>query len=183
MNNSNFASVTVVADDLGNVVRVSQNNPEYGVIRVVQESVQFTNGWMRRKEKSALIPGFVEDLQSLKWKNGEKLDGQIIVKESLEAFSEVNPDRDLKYAFAGGPLCVFEDQPIYRKAFYTTDMNDKDEYIQHTNAQEIRESSSNSDLIAKTTAPAKKQKVEEPVAAAVEEDLADDDAGDVSFEF
>ena len=182
MNNSNFAPVTVVADDLGNVVRVSENNPEYGVIRVVQESVQFVNGWMRRKEKSALIPGFVEDLQSLKWKNGEKLDGQIIVKESLEAFSEVNPDRDLKYAFAGGPLCVFEDQPIYRKTFFTLDMEQTDEYIQHTNSTEIREASADSNADLKK-APAKKQKVEEPVAAAVEEDLADDDAGDVSFEF
>lgn len=182
MNNSNFASVTVVADDLGNVVRVSQNNPEYGVIRVVQESVQFTNGWMRRKEKSALIPGFVEDLQSLKWKNGQELSGQIIVKESLEPFNEVDPDRDLKYAFAGGPLCVFEDQPIYRKTFFTLDMEQTDEYIQHTNSTEIREASADSNADLKK-APAKKQKVEEPVAAAVEEDLADDDAGDVSFEF
>jgi hypothetical protein len=181
MNNSSFAPVKVVADDLGNVIRVSSNNPEYGVIRVVQESVQFVNGWMRRKEKSALIPGFVEDLQSLKWKNGQELSGQIIVKESLEPFNEADPDRDLKYAFAGGPLCVFEDQPIYRKTFFTLDMNQTDEYIQHTNSEEIREAGSNSNADVQKVAT-KKQKVEEPVAAEVEEELADD-AGDVSFEF
>jgi hypothetical protein len=182
MNNSNSNSVKVVADDLGNVIRVSTNNPEYGVIRVVQESVQFSNGWMRRKEKSALIPGFVEDLQSLKWKNGQEVEGQVVVKESLEAFNENDPDRDLKYAFAGGPLCVYEDQPIYRRTFFTTDMNDTDEYVQHTNSSEIREASAENSAPVEKKATPKKEKVAEPVTAEVEEEL-DEDTGDVSFDF
>lgn len=182
MNNSNSNSVKVVADDLGNVIRISSNNPEYGVIRVVQESVQFSNGWMRRKEKSALIPGFVEDLQTLGWKNGQEINGQVVVKESLDSFNENDPDRDLKYAFAGGPLCVHEDQPIYRRTFFTTDMNDTDQYVQHTNSSEIREASAENSAPAKKASTPKKEKVVEAVTAEVEEDL-DDDASDVSFDF
>lgn len=182
MNNSNSNSVKVVADDLGNVIRISSNNPEYGVIRVVQESVQFSNGWMRRKEKSALIPGFVEDLQSLGWKNGQEINGQVVVKESLDSFNENDPDRDLKYAFAGGPLCVHEDQPIYRRTFFTTDMDETDQYVQHTNSSEIREASAENSAPAKKASTPKKEKVVEAVTAEVEEDL-DDDASDVSFDF
>src|SRR5210317_480495 len=151
------SKVTIVADDLGNVVRVSENNPEYGNVRVVQESVQFTNGWMRKKEKSALIPGFVEDLQSIDWKAGETLNGQIVVKESLEPFNENDPDRDLKYAFAGGPLCVFEDQPIYRRTFFTQNMEETDQYVQHTNTAEIREASAENGTTV-SEKPAKKVK-------------------------
>ena len=178
MNNSNSNSVKVVADDLGNVIRISSNNPEYGVIRVVQESVQFSNGWMRRKEKSALIPGFVEDLQSLGWKNGQEINGQVVVKESLDSFNENDPERDLKYAFEGGPLCVYEDQPIYRRTFFTTDMNDYDQFIQHTNIAEIREAISTRDSVTAAPAkPAAKVKKEEPVAV---EESNDED---VSFDF
>ena len=90
--NKTEMNVKVVADDLGNVIRVSANNPDYGVIRVVEESIQFQNGWMRRKDKSALIPGFVEDLKTLNWKNGQKIAGQIVVKEALEPFNENDPD-------------------------------------------------------------------------------------------
>src|SRR5210317_426944 len=172
------SKVTIVADDLGNVTTLSKNNPEYGNVRVVQESVQFTNGWMRKKEKSALIPGFVEDLQSIGWKAGETLNGQIVVKESLEPFNENDPDRDLKYAFAGGPLCVFEDQLIYRRTFYTENMNDHDEFIQHTNTEEIRGAVNNSDLKpAKEEKPAKKEAVETVAETAEESD------DDVSFDF
>lgn len=172
MENSN---VIVVADDLGNVVRVSENNPDYGVIRVVQDAVQFVNGWMRNKQKSALIPGFVEDLQKLNWENGQEVKGQVVVKESLEPFNENDPDRDLKYAFAGGPLCVFEDQPIYRRTFFTQNMEETDQYVQHTNTAEIREASAENGTTV-SEKPAKK--VKETVAEATEE--SDDD---VSFDF
>lgn len=182
MNDSNYSPVKVVADDLGNVTRVSQNNPEYGVIRVVQEAIQFSNGWMRRKEKSALIPGFVEDLQSLKWKNGQELNGQIIVKESLEAFNVNDPDRDLKYAFSGGPICVFEDQPIYRRSFFTTDMNDTDEYIQHTNSDEIRESSA-ANTATKSVVATKPAAKQASVMAEVEAEEDTEDTSDVKFDF
>ena len=180
MNKTIENNVKVVADNLGNVIRVSANNPDYGVIRVVEESVQFQNGWMRRKEKSALIPGFVEDLKTLGWKNGQMISGQVVVKEALEPFNENDPDRDLKYAFEGGPLCIYEDQPIYRRTFFTTDMNDYDQFIQHTNVAEIREAINTRESVTAAPAkPAAKVKKEEPVAETVEES-ADED---VSFDF
>ncbi len=41
--------VKVVADEFGNVVRVSTNNPEYASIRVEQSTFSFSKGWMRKK--------------------------------------------------------------------------------------------------------------------------------------
>lgn len=179
--NKTEMNVKVVADDLGNVIRVSANNPDYGVIRVVEESIQFQNGWMRRKDKSALIPGFVEDLKTLNWKNGQKIAGQIVVKEALEPFNENDPDRDLKYAFAGGPLCVYEDQPIYRKTFFTLDMNQTDEYIQHTNVAEIREAINGKEVTEVKPVAKKESKVNTKLVEELVSESSDDE--DVSFEF
>ena len=40
--------VTIEPDKSGNVIRVSTNNPEYGYVRVTQESVAFTaTGWVK----------------------------------------------------------------------------------------------------------------------------------------
>jgi hypothetical protein len=70
---------------------------------------------------------------------GSVFPGKLVIDEALEAF---NPgpyqDRDLKYAFEGGPLCVFEDMPIYRRTRYTENVNEMDTLIQHTNTEEIR---------------------------------------------
>jgi hypothetical protein len=47
---------------------------------------------------------------------------------------------DLKYAGKTGVVCRFFDEPIYRQSFYTENVNEQDELIQHTNTDEIRES-------------------------------------------
>ena len=58
--------VTVVPDDNGNVIRQSQNSPEYGFVRVTQDSVQYgNNGWVQRKTRSSLILGKLEDLKEI----------------------------------------------------------------------------------------------------------------------
>ena len=47
--------VKVVADEFGNVIRVSQNNPEYGFVRVEQDAIEVSNGWVRRKVRSSIV--------------------------------------------------------------------------------------------------------------------------------
>ena len=60
------SKVTVVADDNGNVIRQSQNNPDYGYVRVTQDAVQYgVNGWVNRKSRSALILGLMDDLKDV----------------------------------------------------------------------------------------------------------------------
>ena len=184
MNKAQF--VNVEADDMGNIIRVSENNPEYGTIRVSQTAVSFVNGWAKSQSKSALIPGKVEDLQMFvdAFVNDGKIEGKVVVKESLDSFNSLNPDRDLKYAFNGGPLCVYEDQPIYRKSFFTTNLKEQDEFITHTNGDEIREAlamrSDNSD-IAKVAAKSSKKVVEAPVDETITEEVEEDE--NVTFDF
>lgn len=133
------SKVRVVADIYGNVINVC-SNAEYGYVRVEQEtSVSAAKSWINRKLVKALIMGTMEDLMAQKFYAGQELPGKIVVKESHEPFDQENPDRDLKYAGTTGIPCHVYGEPIYRKAFYTEDMNDDHELIQHTNGDEIRE--------------------------------------------
>jgi hypothetical protein len=139
--------VTIVADDNGSVIRVSKNNPEFGHVRLTQEKVGFGNqGWVKRSTRSTLIHGTVEDLQATGLANKKELPGQIVIKEQFEAFSNNNPDRDLKIAGDTGVICVGTNtetgemnSPIYRKTFYSMDSDEQDTLITHTNGAAIRE--------------------------------------------
>lgn len=133
-------AVRITADENGNVIGVSDNNPEYGFVRVLQTVAQYSDeGWLRMSKRSALIKGKVSELMELGFKEGDTLPGKIIVRESLEAFNPSNPDRDLKIAGSTGVICRVDDQPIYRQSFYTTNMNAQDELIMHNNRTEIQE--------------------------------------------
>jgi hypothetical protein len=174
--------VKVVADEFGNVIRVSQNNPEYGFVRVEQDAVEVSNGWVRRKVRSSIIPGLVSDLKAIGWEADQMLDGKITVKESLDAIMESNPDFGVKRAGQDGPICVFEDQPIYRRTYYTLDVNDQDVFIQHTNVDEIRESNASRNAKVVTIKPVTKAKVE-VVVDEMEVPVTSEESSDVSFDF
>jgi hypothetical protein len=135
-----MGKVLVTADKNGNVIGVSENNPEYGYVRVEQTG-SFINdqGWLRISRRSALIKGLVKDLVETGFSEGQELEGKIVVVESLTPFNPENPDRDLKIAGDSGVICRIDDQPIYRQSFYTTNQNNQDQLIMHTNAEEIRE--------------------------------------------
>lgn len=134
------SKVTVKADEHGNVIVVSQNNPEYGSIRVEQSSHQINSkGWLKLTKRSAFIKGLVTDLVAADFKTGQQITGKIVVKESFTPFNPTNPERDLKIAGDTGIICRVDDQPIYRQSFFTSDNNATDELITHTNTEEIRE--------------------------------------------
>lgn len=142
------SKVKVSANDKGQVVVPSENNSEYGHIRVTQDvvSIDERTGFVRRKAISALIPGTVDDLKSFGWVNGQSVAGKIVVKESLEAFNPNDPERDLKYAGDTGIICTLGGQPIFRKAFYTQNENAQDVKVQHDNTAEIVAARSKSSL-------------------------------------
>lgn len=135
-----MGKVVVTADKNGNVIGISENNPEYGYVRVEQTG-SFINdqGWLRISRRSALIKGLVKDLVETGFTDGQELKGKIVVVESLTPFNTDNPDRDLKIAGDTGVVCRIDDQPIYRQSFYTTNENVEDQFIAHTNREEIRE--------------------------------------------
>ncbi len=147
-----MSKVKVVADEFGSVVSISPNNPDYGYIRVEQDCPVFNSkGWFDFKKRCAIIPGKTEELKRAVhagfFKAGNELPGKIVVKEQLEPLMESNPDFGLKRAGANGPVLLFEDQMIYRRAFYTENLNETDVLIQHTNIEEVRTANSNFDII------------------------------------
>lgn len=135
------SKVVVLADETtGAVVNVSQNNPEYGYLRVQQVRTMIDdNGFLRRKPVSALIPGTVDELQASGFFAGQELDGKIIVEESLEPFNEKNPDRDLKIAGETGIVCTLGGLPIYRRTKMSFDGSLTDTLIKHDNVEQLRE--------------------------------------------
>ena len=135
-----MSKVLVTADQNGNTIGVSQNNPEYGYIRVEQQAIQISDeGWLRNVKRSALIKGKVTDLLETGYKEGTELPGKIVVIESLTPFNTENPDRDLKIAGLSGVICRIDDQPIYRQSFYTSNPNAYDQLLSHNNSTEIKE--------------------------------------------
>lgn len=153
--------VIVTADQNGNVIGVSQNNPEYGYIRVEQTAPMVTDkGWLKISKRSSLIKGRVEDLQTLNYSAGQQLPGTIVIKESLQPFNTENPDRDLKIAGETGVVCRIDDQPIYRQTFYTTNPNSYDELITHDNTEEIREVQAAQKAMSKITSTRRTQVAE-----------------------
>lgn len=135
-----MSKVTVTADENGNVVVPSPNNPEYGYVRVEQYANQINDeGWLRIVKRTAFIKGKVDDLMDQNYHEGFQLPGKIVVKESLTPFYEENPEKDLKIAGDTGVVCRLDDQPIYRQSFFTTNLSATDELINHTNSDEIRQ--------------------------------------------
>lgn len=135
-----MSKVVVTADANGNVIGISKNNPEYGYVRVEQTVNQINDrGWLRTVKRSALIKGQIKDLVEAGFTEGKQLPGKIVVVESFKPFNPENPDRDLKIAGDTGVICRVEDEPIYRQTFYTFNENAVDEFIMHTNTNEIRE--------------------------------------------
>lgn len=134
------SKVKVTADKAGNVIVKSKNNPDYGHIRVIQTRMVIEeNGFARRKVISALIPGLITDLKGFGWEADQEVLGKIIIKESLKPFNTKDPERDFKIAGKSGIVCMLEDQPIYRKHFYTLNESANDQLIKHDNEEEIRE--------------------------------------------
>jgi hypothetical protein len=132
--------VKVSADKNGNIVAISESNPEYGYIRVEQNALEVNgNSWLKIVKRSTLIKGKVTDLVEAGFKSNQELPGKIIVIESFEPFNPENPDRDLKIAGKTGVICRHDDQPIYRQSFYTTNIDAEDQFIAHNNTAEIRE--------------------------------------------
>jgi hypothetical protein len=132
--------VRIVADQNGNIIGVSQNNPEYGYVRVEQIGSNINQqGWLRKSKRSALIKGTVQDLLDANFTSGQELPGRIVVIESHTPFNPQNPERDLKIAGDTGVICRVNDQPIYRQSFYTPSDDAQDELIMHTNTDEIRD--------------------------------------------
>jgi hypothetical protein len=146
------SKVNIIADDMGNVIRQSSTNSEFAHVRLQQERVTFGNtGWVKKSSLSTLLHGKLEDLQSLGLENMKSLPGKIIIKESLEPFSNTDPERDYKYAGDTGIVCCQDGQPIYRKTFYVSDTTAEDVLVAHTNGQDIKDANGGGSFLNKAS--------------------------------
>ena len=135
------SKVKVVADATTNsVITVSQNNPEYGFVRLEQTRTMFDdNNVLKLKVVSTLIHGTVAELQAAGFYAGQELPGKIVVTESMEAFNAKNPERDYKVAGNTGIICTLGGSPIYRKTTYSTASNVEDTLVRHDNVEQLRQ--------------------------------------------
>ena len=139
--------VIVTADQAGNVITPSKNNPEWGYVRVEEGRVEINEkNFARRVTLSALVYGRLEDLAAFGWKDGTVLSGRVLVQESFDPFNDKNPEKDLKIAGSTGIVCEGADpetgeiRPIYRKNIYdpSATAEAQDCTIDHVNGEEIR---------------------------------------------
>jgi len=132
-------TVKVTANDAGQVIVRSENNPEWGHIRVEQTLLVVDDqGFAKKSRRSALIPGLIEDLSAFGYTAGQEISGKIIIKESLTPFNKKNPKRDLKIAGDSGVVCRQDGMPIFRKSVFTADLSKGDDTLSHTNDDEIK---------------------------------------------
>jgi hypothetical protein len=137
MKNSN---VVVVADELGNVIRQSKTNSDYGFIKLEQKRFILGNGrtnFVDAKPVTTILLEKVSVLQTLELQANEVLVGKIIIKESLVPFNKNDADRDLKVAGQTGIVCSVDGQPIYRKTFFIGDVSAQDTLVAHDNGEAI----------------------------------------------
>tara|TARA_R110002126_G_scaffold79669_10_gene197715 strand:- start:1357 stop:1824 length:468 start_codon:yes stop_codon:yes gene_type:complete len=132
------SKVIVTQDKQGQVVTPSAN-AEWGYIRVEQSRVVIDEqNFAKRSTISALIYGKTADLNSFGWAQGTELPGTITVTEQTEPFNPKSSEKDLKRAGDSGVVCMFGDDPIYRKNFYKNDPEAMDATLEHTNGDEIK---------------------------------------------
>ena len=137
------SKVEIVPNQQGGKIRVSKNNPEYAHILLKQDKTTIQGGWVRKKTYHALLHGKLEDLKDLGINRLTYMEGQIVVKESTEAFNSENPEQDYKYAGDTGIVCCRDGEPIYRRAYYDATMLETDVFVSHTNGDAIREANNN----------------------------------------
>jgi hypothetical protein len=131
-------TVTITPDSNGNIIRQSRN-PEIGYIVLKQESSEVKRGWLNNKTRTALLRGNIDDLKAQKYKKNSKLPGRIVVFETTEPLSAIDPERGLKRAGDGGIICCTADgEPIYRETYWDPSGQDEDSFIPHANGDLIR---------------------------------------------
>ena len=134
------SKVRVVADaTTGAVINVSENNPEWGYIRVSQSRLIIgDNGFLTPKTLNFLIKGTVDTLKQAGFYAGQELPGNILIEESLEPFNKKNPERDYKVAGDTGIVLTVNGSPIYRRTVYSASANAEDTLMKHDNVEELR---------------------------------------------
>lgn len=134
---SSKVKIVLTSDD--QIVTPSLNNPEYGYIQVEQSLFDFNpQGFVVPRRRVAMIIGKLIHLDLLRLTPDYEFSGKIVVEETLTPSDPNDSMKNIKRAFAMGPICRVDDSPIYRRSYYTEDIYKEDILIPHTNGDEIK---------------------------------------------
>ena len=116
----------------GLVITPSTKNPEYGTISVKETHKSMEGNFLNIQNRVAFIRGKLTDLSSLGLKEGQKISGKIIRRESFEPFYEgqlpkVNPNT--------GEIVLKNSKPVYMEQVYTANTDAHDEWVGANNTQ------------------------------------------------
>lgn len=163
-------NVKVLANEMGAVVNVSPNNPEFGYIRVKQTTASFnSDGWLTTEDRYALLKGKLEGLQSLGYDLTTTLPGKLVRQESLEPFDDYSTP---KVAGSSGVVCKVNGQPIYSRVTYDPTGTKQDILIPHDNKEEIITAMNNNSTPVNMPPVTTQEAFDEP--SEVEEEVIED---------
>jgi hypothetical protein len=138
--NVTFSKPTVIPTDAGMVVRVNKENKAFGHIVLKHARLEFSeNGFMDEKFVTCLVKGPIEVLSRMNWKPWQELPGKIVISESLTPFRDKSFEYDIKMSNReDGVILRVDDEPIFRRTYYSRSESREDVLIQHTNTDEVR---------------------------------------------
>lgn len=134
------SNVKVEANQQGELISKSPNNPKWGWIRVTQDRhmLQEDTGIIHMINVSALVMGTLSDLKKLRWKIDQTLPGTIYIKDSMKPFRYDSPEKDLKVAGKSYVICTVNGQFIYRKYLYSINPMTPDIIIEHDHTCKLK---------------------------------------------
>lgn len=109
-----------------------------GHIKLYEKRVMFKNGRAITKEVRTILKGDLGTLESIKLNKDNTLNGKIVIEESLVPFRDAT--KDIKVAGLTKTPCKLKGKIIYRKTYYTNDINTEDILISHDNHEELSNS-------------------------------------------
>ena len=121
-----MSTVKVVAHPETQAIITIGNNPEWGVVRVDAEALEFNNGIMNKRTRSAFIRGKVEDLKQVFTRAGQTMTGKIVRETSYEPFYAnqkpvSNPTT--------GEVKLQDGKEVFQNYVFTTDLGAQDKFI------------------------------------------------------
>ena len=113
----------------GAIITPSSNNPDWGTVRVDASSVEFNNGIMNTRNRTAFIRGEIKNLKQMFTRAGQILQGKIVKETSSEPFYTgqspvVNPNT--------GEVVMRNGAPFYQNYVFTTNLSESDREVQAT---------------------------------------------------
>lgn len=116
--------VTVVAHPTtGALITASTNNPEWGTVRVDAQTVEYNNGIMNVRSRTAFVRGEIKNLKTTFTRAGQTLQGKIIKQTSSEPFYAgqkpvINPQTS--------EVVMRNGAEFYQNYVFTTDLSASD---------------------------------------------------------